>query len=279
MSRHEFAHLRSDPPDPGAKPSKHGMFSVALLSTHTYIHFNSSVESSEEGCMCTPLRVRMLWLLIAFALLPGRLLAQQTGILSGVVHDAQGAVLPGVTVTVTSGSLIGGERTVTTGATGTYQFTSLPPGAYAVTYELAGFSALKRDDIRVLVAQTTRLDVDLSVGNLQETVTVTGDSPVVDVSSTTTQTNISKEIYDTIPTGRNPWVMAALVPGVVTGRLDVGGTHGWGSRLERKPVRRGTRSMSRTTGAPRLADRSRKTSCGSLALRGGGGSINSRLAR
>lgn len=176
--------------------------------------------------MCTPLRVRMLWLLIAFALLPGRLLAQQTGILSGVVHDAQGAVLPGVTVTVTSGSLIGGERTLTTGATGTYQFTSLPPGAYAVTYELAGFSALKRDDIRVLVAQTTRLDVDLTVGNLQETVTVTGDSPVVDVSSTTTQTNISKEIYDTIPTGRNPWVMAALVPGVVSGRLDVGGTEG-----------------------------------------------------
>ena len=76
------------------------------------------------------------------------------------------------------------------------------------------------------VAQTTRLDVELAVGNLQETVTVSGESPVVDVSSTTTQTNISKELYEAIPTGRNPWVMAGLVPGVVTGRLDVGGTEG-----------------------------------------------------
>ena len=76
--------------------------------------------------MCTALRFRMLWLLIAIALVPGRLLAQQTGLLSGVVHDSQGAVLPGVTVTVTSPSLIGGDRTSTTGATGAYQFTSLP---------------------------------------------------------------------------------------------------------------------------------------------------------
>lgn len=172
------------------------------------------------------LRHRIPWIVIAVSLLPGPLMAQQTGTLSGSVHDAQGGVLPGVTITLTSASLIGGARTATTGTTGTYQFTSLPPGAYTVTYELAGFSSLKRDDIRVLVAQTTRLDVELSVGSLQETVTVSGDSPVVDVSSTTTQTNISKDLYDTIPTGRNPWVMAALVPGVVTGRLDVGGTEG-----------------------------------------------------
>jgi carboxypeptidase family protein len=176
--------------------------------------------------MRTALRHRILWVLIAVSLLPGRLLAQQTGTLSGTVHDTQGGVLPGVSVTVASPSLIGGTRTAITGTTGTYQFTSLPPGAYAVTYELAGFASLKRDDIRIAVAQTTRVDVELSVGSLQETVTVSGDSPVVDVSSTTTQTNISKEIYDTIPTGRNPWVMAALVPGVVTGRLDVGGTEG-----------------------------------------------------
>src|SRR5919109_1543369 len=78
----------------------------------------------------------------------------------------------------------------------------------------------------VRVAQATRLDVELAVGALQETVTVSGESPVVDVSSTTTQTNIDKDIYEAIPTGRNPWVMAGLVPGVVTGRLDVGGTEG-----------------------------------------------------
>lgn len=152
--------------------------------------------------------------------------AQQTGLLTGLVRDSQGGVLPGVTVTVSSPALIGGSRITTTGGLGNYQFTTLPPGTYGVTYELSGFSTLKREGIRVLVAQTTRLDVELGVGNLQETVTVSGESPVVDVSSTTTQTNISKELYDTIPTGRNPWVMAGLVPGVVTGRLDVGGTEG-----------------------------------------------------
>ena len=120
----------------------------------------------------------------------------------------------------------GGARTTDTAAAGTYQFTALPPGVYEVTYELSGFSPLKRADIRIQVAQVTRLDVDLKIGSLQETVVVTGVSPVVDVGSTTTQTNVSKEIFDTIPTGRNPWVMAGLVPGVITGRLDVGGTEG-----------------------------------------------------
>jgi len=169
---------------------------------------------------------RIFMLVLGTILVSTPAAAQQTGILSGVVHDAQGAILPGVTVTVTSTSLIGGARTATTGGSGTYQLTALPPGTYEVTYELSGFSTMKRGDIRVQVAQTTRLDVELAVGNLQETVVVTGASPVVDVGTTTTQTNVSKELFDAIPTGRNPWVMAGLVPGVVTGRLDVGGTEG-----------------------------------------------------
>jgi len=152
--------------------------------------------------------------------------AQQTGTLSGVVRDAQGGVLPGVTVTVAGPALIGGPRTAVTGETGGYSFAALPPGDYTVTYELAGFNTLKREGIRVQVAVVTRLDVELSVGALQETVTVSGESPVVDVSSTVTQTNIDKDLYEAVPTGRNPWVMAGLVPGVVTGRLDVGGTEG-----------------------------------------------------
>ena len=152
--------------------------------------------------------------------------AQQTGTIAGVVRDPQGAMLPGVSVTAASPALIGGAKTAVTGETGAYQLTLLPPGTYDVTYELAGFTTLKREAIIVRVAQVTRLDVDLAVGALQESVTVTGESPVVDVSSTTTQTNIDKELYEAIPTGRNPWVMAGLVPGVVTGRLDVGGTEG-----------------------------------------------------
>jgi hypothetical protein len=170
------------------------------------------------------LRLIVLLVGICFASVPA--FAQQTGTLSGVVRDAQGGVLPGVTVTVASAALIGGARSTVTGDTGSYQLTALPPGTYSVIYELTGFTALKREDIRIAVAQITRLDVELAVGALQETVTVSGESPVVDVSSTTTQTNIDRELYEAIPTGRNPWVMAGLVPGVVTGRLDVGGTEG-----------------------------------------------------
>ena len=166
----------------------------------------------------------VLFVLFGLASVPA--FAQQTGTLSGVVKDAQGAVLPGVTVTASSPSLIGGARTAVSGDTGAYQLASMPPGSYVVTYELTGFTTLKREAVVVRVAQTTRLDVDLAVGALQETVTVSGESPVVDVSTTTTQTNIDKELFDAIPTGRNPWVMAGLVPGVVTGRLDVGGTEG-----------------------------------------------------
>src|SRR5256712_4021987 len=174
---------------------------------------------------CAAIR-RLLVLITCIALSSTWAVAKQTGVLSGVVRDAQGGVLPGVTISITSPALIGGARTITTSETGNCQFTGLPPGAYEVKYELSGFSALRREDIRVQVAQTTRLDVELSVGSLQETVTVSGESPVVDVSSTTTQTNISKDLYEAIPTGRNPWVMAGLVPGVITGRLDVGGAGG-----------------------------------------------------
>jgi Carboxypeptidase regulatory-like domain len=152
--------------------------------------------------------------------------AQQTGSLTGVVRDAQGAVLPGVTVTAVSPALIGAGRTTVSGDTGSFLLATLPPGQYTVTFEVAGFNPLKREQVVVEVARTTRLDVEMSVGALQETVTVTGASPIVDVSSTVTQTNITKDLYEAIPTGRNPWVMAGLVPGVVTGRLDVGGTEG-----------------------------------------------------
>lgn len=152
--------------------------------------------------------------------------AQQSGTLSGIVKDAQGGVLPGVTVSVSGEALIGGARTAVTGESGSYQIAALPPGTYTVGFELAGFAPLKREGVVIQVAGNARVDVELGVGTLQETVTVSGESPVVDVSSTVTQTNINKELFDAIPTGRNPWVMAGLVPGVTTGRLDVGGTEG-----------------------------------------------------
>jgi hypothetical protein len=151
--------------------------------------------------------------------------AQQTGMLTGVVHDAQGGVLPGVAVTVQGPALIGGAQATVTGEGGSYQF-SLPPGTFEVHYELSGFTPLTRAGIIVEVARTARIDVELGVGRVEQSVTVSGQSPVVDVSTTVSQTNITKDLYEAIPTSRNPWVMAGLVPGVVTGRLDVGGSEG-----------------------------------------------------
>ena len=150
--------------------------------------------------------------------------AQQTGTLSGLVRDAQGGVLPGVTVTVTGAALIGGPRVAVTGAAGSYQLAALPPGTYDVVYELTGFTPLRREGIVVGVAQVSRLDVELGIGALEQSVIVSGQSPVVDVSTTVTQTNLTKDLYEALPVSRNPWTMAALVPGVVAAKLDVGGT-------------------------------------------------------
>jgi hypothetical protein len=163
-----------------------------------------------------------VWMLVLG--LSGAAWAQQSGSLSGTVRDAQGGVLPGVTVTATASTAA--VRSAVTNDQGVYSLSGLAPGSYTVDYDLGGFTPQKRQDVMVQVNRTTRLDVELGVGTLQETVTVSGAAPVVDVSSNTTQTNITKELYDSIPTGRNPWVMAGLVPGVVTGRLDVGGTEG-----------------------------------------------------
>ncbi len=117
-----------------------------------------------------------------------------------------GGVLPGVTIESTGEG--GGARATVSSESGAYSLTALPPGVYTATFELTGFTTLTREGVVVQVDRTTRLDMELGVGGLQETVTVSGETPVVDVSSTATQTNIDKDLFDAIPTGRNPWVMA-----------------------------------------------------------------------
>jgi hypothetical protein len=140
--------------------------------------------------------------------------------------DEQGGVLPGATVTISSSALIGGPRTAVTGPAGRYVFPNLPPGTYNMRFELTGFTVLTREGIIVSVATVTTVDAPLKVGGVEETVTVTGESPVVDVKQNITQTNINEAIYQAVPTARNPWVMAGLVPGMITGQLDVGGNQG-----------------------------------------------------
>ena len=108
--------------------------------------------------------------------------ASSTGTIQGRVVDAQGAVLPGVTVTATSPSALGAQTTVTS-ETGNYRFPALPPGTYEMTFELAGFNMLKREGIAISLGFTANVNVELALATLQETVTVSGASPVIDTSS------------------------------------------------------------------------------------------------
>ena len=170
--------------------------------------------------------MRKTAILVALALLVAvPAFAQQTGIITGTATDEQAAVLPGVTVTVDSPALIT-PRSTTTGAGGSYSHPALPPGEYSVTFALSGFQTVVQEGVRVSVARTLEVNASMGISGVEETVTVTGDAPIVDVRSATVQTNIERELLEAVPTGRNPWVMAGMVPGMVTGRMDVGGSNG-----------------------------------------------------
>jgi hypothetical protein len=147
----------------------------------------------------------------------------QAGI-AGVVKDASGAVLPGVTVEAASPALIEKVRSVVTDGTGQYQVVNLPPGGYTVTFTLAGFNTLKREGVELTGNFTATVNGDLRVGAVQETITVTGESPTVDVQNTARQRIVDREIIETIPAGRNIWALGALNPGITTNvPQDVGG--------------------------------------------------------
>src|SRR5918997_559415 len=112
--------------------------------------------------------------------------AQTTGSINGTVVDNSGAVLPGVTVSATSPALMG-VQTAVTNETGNYRFPSLPPGTYTLSYELAGFSNVRREGILINIGFNATVNVQLQLASLQETVTVTGVSPLVDVTNTNNQ--------------------------------------------------------------------------------------------
>ena len=170
--------------------------------------------------------MRKTAILVALAMLAAvPAFAQQTGTITGTATDEQGAVLPGVTVTVSSPALIA-PRSTTTGAGGSYSHPALPPGEYSVSFALSGFQTVVQEGVRLSVARTLEVNASMGISGVEETVTVTGDAPVVDVRSATVQTNIEQELLEAVPTGRNPWVMAGLVPGMVTTRIDVGGSNG-----------------------------------------------------
>ena len=138
--------------------------------------------------------------------------------------DASGAVLPGVTITLSGERLIGGPQTQVSDTSGTYRFDRLVPGSYDVKFELQGFRTVERPDVRISAAFVATINGKMEVGSLTETITVTGESPTVDVRSNVQQTVMNQEILEGIPTGRDPWSLAKLIPGVQVATYDVGGT-------------------------------------------------------
>ena len=146
------------------------------------------------------------------------------GRINGTVTDNTGAVLPGVTVTASSPALIQPQVQVT-GGDGGFRFLALPPGVYSIDFELTGFNTVKRQDVRVIINQTLTVDMQMQVATLQETVTVTGDSPIVDTSTTAMGTNFTKELLTEIPNARDVWAAMSQAPGIQMTAFDVGGSN------------------------------------------------------
>src|SRR5678815_4505475 len=169
------------------------------------------------------MRAKSLFIL-AVLLLPASVCAQAS--LTGTVRDASGGVLPGVTVEASSPALIEKVRSAITDDTGQYRIIDLRPGTYSVTFTLPGFTTVKRDGIELTGSFIATVNGDLRVGGLQETVTVTGEAPVVDVTSARTEQTIAGKTVAEIPTSRLYSSLTQLVPALNVQGNDVGGSQG-----------------------------------------------------
>jgi hypothetical protein len=172
--------------------------------------------------MCWRLSLRVLVLVVGCVIVP-RMVAAQSAI-AGVARDATGGVLPGVTVEVSSPALIEKVRTTVTDQAGQYRVVDLRPGTYAVTFSLGGFTTVKREGVVLDANFTAPVNAEMRVGELNETITVTGESPIVDVQNTMRREVVNRELLDALPTGRDFQTIGNVLPGVSMGRFDVGGS-------------------------------------------------------
>src|SRR5436190_20246579 len=169
----------------------------------------------------------------------------QTGSILVRATDQQGALMPGVAITISSPALVAGTMTAVTDAAGVYRFPSLVPGTYSVKLELSGFQTIDRPNVVVLVGQTTPVEFTMKVASVAENVTVTGASPTVDTTSANVNVNLSEQLIQGTPGGRDIWALVeAKVPGLVISRPDVGGTSGG---LQGTFSARGTASAQNTS--------------------------------
>jgi len=180
-------------------------------------------------------RVGIVFFVAMFALAITSIGSTQTlGGVTGEASDTTGAVLPGVTVEASSPSLIGPSRVAVTDGSGRYSIVQLTPGTYTVTFTLPGFSTFIREDVALTTGFTATINAQLEVGGLEETVTVSGESPQVDIQNSRAQTVLSREILDAVPRGKGYAGLQSMTVGALGGLTtptagrDVGGTRGDG---------------------------------------------------
>ena len=178
------------------------------------------------------LTLRVPFMLLALAIFPTTVFAQAS--ITGLVTDSSGAVLPGVTVEASSPALIEKVRSVVTDGSGQYRIVDLPVGMYTVTFSLTGFNRIRRDGVELTGTFTASVNGQLPVGALEETVTVKGESPIVDVQGSKVQKTIDSGTIGAIPNARQYFSFTALVPGLAIQGSDVGGS--LGSHLQRLSV-------------------------------------------
>jgi hypothetical protein len=170
-----------------------------------------------EGAM--RLIAKALCIAACVVVFPGVSWAQVS--LAGTVKDTSGAVLPGVTVEASSPVLIEKVRTAVTDSMGNYRIESLQPGTYTVTFSVSGFATVKRDNVILSGTGVVKIDADMRVGGVQETVTVTGETPVVDVQSTKREITLDNETMRSLPSVRSYSYLLTTVPGLQTNVNDV----------------------------------------------------------
>jgi hypothetical protein len=162
-------------------------------------------------------------LAITLALLLWPLAASAQSLFTGLVSDESGAALPGVTVEASSPALIEKVKTVVTDGAGRYTIVDLRPGTYKLTFSLAGFSTAIRDALEITANFTATINVELKVGSLEESITVSGETPVVDTQQVSRTVTLGRDLLDSLPTTRSISSIGGLIPGIRLSTPDVGG--------------------------------------------------------
>src|SRR4051812_2593031 len=146
--------------------------------------------------------VRSVWTVVSLVVVMAPSLAFAQASIAGTVKDPSGAVLPGATVEAASPTLIEKVRTAVTDGSGQYKIENLRPGMYSVTFALTGFSTVKRDGIELAGSFSATVNAEMKIGSVEETITVSGESPIVDVQSGNRQKTLSQDVLTGLPTGR-----------------------------------------------------------------------------